>query len=337
MFATLEDIKQAATKQVLPHAETSKMATERQSQLTKPMGSLGKLEELAIWLAGWQATEKPKLERVDTLIFAGNHGVASRGVSLFPAEVTVQMVGNFEAGGAAINQLCAQNGAKLKVIAIDLDTPTADFTGAPAMTEAEFLDAVNIGANAVADDADMITLGEMGIANTTSASAISMALFGGEAVDWTGRGTGLENDAVAQKAKIVSEAVEFHHGYKNQPIEILRRLGGRELAAIFGATLAARAKNIPVLLDGFICCAAVAPLFALNENALSIAVAGHQSQEQAHTSLLTKLGLEPILKLDMRLGEGSGAAVALNILRAAIATHNGMATFAEAAVSNKGS
>ncbi|PCI88141.1 MAG: nicotinate-nucleotide--dimethylbenzimidazole phosphoribosyltransferase [Hyphomicrobiales bacterium] len=335
MFDTIHDIKQAALKQISPDQQAIELATERQAQLTKPQGSLGKLEEIAIWLAGWQRTEKPKLNKVDTLIFAGNHGVAARGVSLFPAEVTVQMVGNFEAGGAAINQLCQQNGANLKVVAIDLDKPTADFTTEAAMSENEFLAAVNIGADAVSNDADMITLGEMGIANTTSASAICLALFGGTAEDWTGRGTGLADDAVSKKSQIIAEAIELHSEFKNDPIEILRRLGGRELAAIFGATLAARAKNIPVLLDGFICCAAVAPLFALNKSALNIAVAGHQSQEQAHVKLLQALELDPLLKMDMRLGEGSGAAVALNIVRAAVATHNGMATFAEAAVSTK--
>lgn len=335
MFNTINDIKQATLKQINSNEAAQKLANERQSQLTKPQGSLGKLEEIAIWLAGWQGVEKPKLDRVDTLIFAGNHGVVARGVSLFPAEVTVQMVGNFEAGGAAINQLCQQNGANLKVIAIDLDKPTQDFTQAPAMSEDEFLAAVNVGANAVSDDADMITLGEMGIGNTTSASAIALALFGGIAADWTGRGTGLEADAVNKKAEIVAQAVDFHSDYKDDPIEILRRLGGRELAAIFGATLAARAKNIPVLLDGFICCAAVAPLFMMNEQALNIAIAGHESMEQAHGKLLRALKLDALLKMDMRLGEGSGAAVALNIVRAAIATHNGMATFAEAAVSNK--
>lgn len=335
MFDTINDLKQAALKQIMPNESAIKMAQERQAQLTKPAGSLGKLEDIAIWLAGWQGVEKPELNRVDTLIFAGNHGVAARGVSLFPAEVTAQMVGNFEAGGAAINQLCQQNGANLKVVAIDLDKPTADFTGAAAMSEDEFLTAVNIGADAVSDDADMITLGEMGIANTTSASAIALALFGGTAEDWTGRGTGLADDAVTKKAEIIAVAVEFHSEYKNDPIEILRRLGGRELAAIFGATLAARAKNIPVLLDGFICCAAVAPLFVVNEKALNIAIAGHQSQEQAHAKLLQAIELEALLTMNMRLGEGSGAALALNIVRAAVATHNGMATFAEAAVSTK--
>ncbi|MGL1920978.1 MAG: nicotinate-nucleotide--dimethylbenzimidazole phosphoribosyltransferase [Hyphomicrobiales bacterium] len=335
MFATINDVKQAALAEISPCEKSTKLASNRQEQLTKPPGSLGKLEEIAIWLASWQKAEKPKLDTVETLIFAGNHGIAARGVSLFPAEVTVQMVGNFQAGGAAINQLCALNGAKLKVFPIDLDTPTADFSTADAMSETEFLDAINIGANAVSDDADMITLGEMGIANTTSASAIALALFGENATYWTGRGTGLADEAVVKKAEIITEAIEFHKDHLDDPIEVLRRLGGRELAAIFGATLAARAKNIPVLLDGFICCAAVAPLYALNNDALSIAIAGHQSLELGHANLLKRLDLEALLKMDMRLGEGSGAAVALNIVRAAVATHNGMATFAEAAVSNK--
>lgn len=335
MFANLDDVKQAALKTVLPHENYKQQAEIRQTELTKPMGSLGRLEEIAIWLSAWQGRAKPKLEHVDTLIFAGNHGIAAQGVSLFPAEVTAQMVGNFKAGGAAINQLCKANGSNLKVMAIDLDTPTQDFSQAPAMDEAEFLTAINIGANAVDDAADMIILGEMGIANTSSASAIALALFGGKAGDWTGKGTGLEADAVVKKTKIIAQAIELHKSYLSDPLEVLRRLGGRELAAIFGAALVARAKKIPILLDGFICCAAVAPLFALNEDALSIALAGHQSQELAHEKLLEKLRLKPLLKLDMRLGEGSGAAVALNIVRSAIAAHNGMATFAEAAVSNK--
>lgn len=335
MFATIDDIKQAAISAVKPNLAAQMLATERQDQLTKPQGSLGKLEDIAIWLASWQGREKPKLDQVDTLIFAGNHGVAERGVSLFPAEVTAQMVGNFTADGAAINQLCKLNGANLKVIAIDLDKPTEDFTQAAAMTEDEFLHAVNLGANAVSDDADMISLGEMGIGNTTSASAIALALFGGTPEDWAGKGTGLNDEMVQKKAEIINQAVELHEAHIADPIEVLRRLGGRELVAIFGATLAARAKNIPILLDGFICCAAIAPLFALNENALSIAIAGHQSSEQAHGRLLAKLGLEPILKLDMRLGEGSGAAVALQVIRSAVVTHNGMATFAEAQVSGE--
>lgn len=335
MFASLNDVKQAALAVVSACEESQNAASAHQAQLTKPQNSLGKLEEIAIWLAGWQKTAKPQLKKVDTLIFAGNHGVAKRGVSLFPTEVTAQMVANFKAGGAAINQLSQLNGANLKIIALELDNPTQDFTQAPAMDEDEFLAAINIGANAVADDADMVTLGEMGIGNTTSASAICLALFGQNVMIWTGSGTGLEAGAMRRKAEIIDQAVDFHAEYKDDPLEILRRLGGRELAAIFGATLAARAKNIPVLLDGFICCAAITPLYALNKDALSIAIAGHQSMELGHARLLKEIELPPLLKMDMRLGEGSGAALALNIVHAALATHNGMATFAEAAVSNK--
>ncbi len=335
MFATINEIRQAADEEILPCEASFNAAKKRQAELTKPLGSLGKLEEIAQWLAGWQKNECPKLDVIDTLIFAGNHGVTKHGVSLFPAEVTVQMVANFKNGGAAINQICAVNGANLKVIDIDLDKPTADFTQQAAMSENEFLAAVNIGANAVSDRVNLITLGEMGIGNTSSASAIALATFGGKASDWTGSGTGLDAQAIAKKGEIIGEAVEFHRQYCNDPLEILRRLGGRELAAIFGAVLAARKKNIPVLLDGFICCAAIAPLYKLNKNALSIAMAGHLSAEKAHAKLLQHIDKQALLHMDMRLGEGSGAAVALGIIRVAVATHNGMATFAEAQVSNK--
>ena len=334
MFSSLAEIKQAAVEKIIPDKAAFDAATLRQTLLTKPLGSLGKLEEIAIWLASWQQNGCPKLDNVDTIIFAGNHGVAKHGVSLFPAEVTKQMVTNFKNGGAAINQLCALNGTNLKVIELDLDKPTQDFSIAPAMSEAELIEAINIGASAVSDDADLITLGEMGISNTSSASAIAMALFGGEARHWTGKGTGLDVHSIEKKAEIIRKAVGFHEDFRHDPLEILRRLGGRELAAIFGAVLAARKKHIPVLLDGFICCAAVAPLYMLNQSALSVAMAGHLSMEIGHIRLLELIDKPPLLQMDMRLGEGSGAVVALSIVRAAVATHNGMATFDEANVSN---
>ncbi len=335
MFNSIDDILAAATKPITPCAKTTLLATEHQNQLTKPQGSLGKLEEVAIWLAGWQKQVKPKLNRVDTLIFAGNHGVTKHGVSLFPPEVTQQMVANFTGGGAAINQICTLNGSNLKVFDIELDKPTEDFTQAAAMNETEFLQAINIGANAVSDDADLITLGEMGIGNTSAASAIALASFGGNAIEWTGAGTGLDAKRIEQKAQVIDKAVTYHQDYLDQPLEILRRLGGRELAAIFGATLAARRKHIPVILDGFICCAAIAPLFQLNSDALSIAIAGHLSQEFGHIKLLKLLNKQPLVQINMRLGEGSGAALAIGLVRAALATHNDMATFAQANISNK--
>lgn len=319
-----------------PDAASADAARARQAQLTKPAGSLGRLEDLAIWLARWQRRHPPALDHAQALVFAGNHGVTARGVSAFPAEVTVQMVANFAAGGAAINQLCAAAGARLSVIDLDLDRPTADFTAAPAMSEAECTAALAAGFGAVNRDADILLLGEMGIGNTTSASAIGCALFGGEAEDWVGPGTGVDRDGIARKAEVVSDAIRCHGETLSDPAEALRRLGGREIAAIAGAIVAARLHNVPVILDGFVCCAAACVLYGLSRSALDHCIAGHVSAEPAHRRMLAAFGKEPLLNLGMRLGEGSGAAVALAVLRSALAAHNGMATFAEAGVSDSG-
>ncbi len=309
-------------------------ARARQGELTKPAGSLGRLEELAIWLAAWQGRHPPSLERPLALVFAGNHGVTAQGVSAFPAAVTHQMVANFKAGGAAINQLCRAYGARLEVIALDLDRPTADFTAAPAMSEAECCTALAAGWLAVGD-ADVLLLGEMGIGNTTAAAALAAALFRGDGTAWCGPGTGLDAVGVGRKAQVVDRALAAHRDALGDPLEVMRRLGGRELAAIAGAVAAARHKRIPVILDGFVATAAAAPLFRLAPGALDHCIAGHVSAEPGHRRLLEHLGLAPLLTLDMRLGEASGAAVALGVLKGAIAAHNGMATFAEAAVSGK--
>lgn len=309
-------------------------AAARNGQLTKPPGALGRLEDLAIWMGSWQGTDKPHAEAPQVLIFAGNHGVAARGVSAFPPEVTVQMVANFQHGGAAINQLCKVAGAKLTVHALDLETPTADFTQGPAMTEAECIAALRTGWDAVDPNADILVTGEMGIGNTTSAAAIGMALFGGSAADWTGRGTGVDGDALIAKTQIVSDGVGHHAGKLGHPLEILAALGGRELAAMAGAIARARVLGIPVILDGYICTAAAAVLEKIVQGALDHAVAGHCSDEAAHAKMLGYLGKEPLLSLGLRLGEGSGGALALNIVRAAVACQSGMATFAEAGVSD---
>ena len=305
----------------------------REPQLTKPAGSLGRLEEISAWLSTWQGRHPPTLSRPRARIFAGNHGVAALGVSAFPAEVTVQMVGNFKAGGAAINQLCKTFGIELDVIALDLDRPTADFTREPALSETDFAAAFNAGMDSVPDDTDILVLGEMGIGNTTPAAALSNALFGGEAADWTGRGTGVGGSALTRKIEVVAAGVALHG--KTPPLEILRRLGGRELVAMAGAVVAARLKRVPVLLDGYVVTAAVAALAVERSDALDHCLVGHVSVEPGHRRLLAKLGKAPLLDLGMRLGEGSGAAVAVGILRAAVACHAGMATFAEAGVADK--
>ena len=309
-------------------------ALERQSMLTKPPGSLGRLERIAAFLAGWQGRAVPRLDNVAVLVFAGSHGVTAQGVSAFPAEVTAQMVANFAAGGAAINQLARQAGATLDVVELDVDRPTGDFTQGPAMSEDDFAAAVAKGRAAVKPDVDLICVGEMGIGNTTAAAALSAALFGGSGSEWVGRGTGVDDAGLARKAAAVDAALARHGNALSDPFEAARLVGGRELAAILGAVLGARLRSIPVLLDGFVATAAAAPLARFVDGGLAHALAGHVSAEAQHRRLLGLLGLDPILDLGMRLGEASGACLAVNILRGALACHAGMATFAEAGVSD---
>lgn len=310
--------------------EAADAARQRDGQLTKPPGALGRLEDLAIWYAGWRGTGRPRISTPQVIVFAGNHGVAARGVSAFPADVTVQMVENFQAGGAAINQLCTLFGAQMSVHALTLDRPTADFTQSPAMSEAEVLAALQTGWDAVNPLADVLVVGEMGIGNTTPAAAMACAFFGGAVADWVGRGTGVDDAGLARKAAVVAEGLARHAS--RDPLEVLRCLGGREIAAMTGAIARARVLRIPVILDGFICCAAAAVLARMQSGALDHCAAGHVSAEAAHPALLRHLGKEPLLSLGLRLGEGSGAALALGVLQAAIACHSGMATFEEAGV-----
>ncbi len=317
----------------LPHADAkaADAALARQNSLTKPPGSLGRLEELAVFMASWRGTVRPQIARAQALVFAGNHGICAQGVNPYPQAVTAQMVGNFQAGGAAINQLCRANGAELSVIALELDRPTADFTQGPAMTEAETLAAMQTGADAVDITADVLILGEMGIGNSTVAAAMTSALFGGAVADWVGVGTGSDSDGIKRKIAAIETGLARHKGLT--AMGILAALGGREQAAICGAVLAARAARIPVILDGFICTAAASALYAAKPALLDHCLVGHQSAEPGHRKLLAALNKRAVLEFDMRLGEGSGAALALGILRAALECHNGMATFGEAGVS----
>jgi nicotinate-nucleotide--dimethylbenzimidazole phosphoribosyltransferase len=334
-FASFADLRSACLDLPSGHPAASLAVAQREDTLIKPPKSLGRLEELAAFLAHWQGHAPPRLDRTEVLVFAGNHGVTAQGVSAYPSEVTVQMVANFSHGGAAINQLARTAGADLRVIPLTLDQPTADFTGKPAMSEGEFLAAVAAGYGAVPPQSDLICLGEMGIGNTTAASAIAAALFGGGGARWAGRGTGVDDRGLAKKREVIDRALDRHAGLLDDPLRIAAALGGRELAAILGATLAARRHNIPVLLDGFVCTAAVSPLYKLRADTLAHALAAHVSAEAGHRALLDELKLRPLLDLNMRLGEASGAATALLILRAALACHTGMATFAEGGVSDK--
>lgn len=323
--------------QNLPKSDAlaSAAARTRDAVLTKPAGALARLEDCVFHLAGWQRRALPQLDLVRIIIFAGNHGVVARGVSAYPAEVTSQMVVNFEHGGAAINQLARMHNAELAIVALDLDRPTADFTTAEAMDMPDCLDAIARGMVTVSGNADILILGEMGIGNTTAAAALAAALYGGDASAWVGPGTGVAGPALTAKISAVDAALVFHGDALRDPLEALRRVGGREIAALFGALLAARLRGIPVLLDGFVVGAAAGVLGCLGEETLAHCLAGHVSAEPGHRRLLDRLKLTPLLDLGMRLGEGSGAAVALGVLKAAVACHTGMATFTEASVSNR--
>lgn len=333
MFATPAAFAEALRDLPAADAPSIAAAAARQAVLTKPPGSLGRLEEIALFMAGWQARARPRMERARVAVFAGNHGVAARGVSAYPASVTAAMVANFQAGGAAINALAGAAGLDLIIVPLMLDRPTHDFTVQPAMDEPACLEALNAGADAIEPGLDLIVLGEMGIANSTSAAALCALSLGGTGADWAGPGTGIDAAGVAMKAQVVDRALALHAGAAG-PFDILRRVGGREIAAIAGAVIAARHARVPVLLDGFICCAAIAPLIAAAPDIAAHCLAGHVSAEPGHRRLLDRLGLSPLLALDMRLGEGSGAAVAAGIVRAALAAHHGMASFAEAGIAS---
>jgi len=310
-------------------------AASRLASLTKPPGSLGRLEEIVEFLAAWQGKPEPSLDRPLVAVFAGNHGVVSQGVSAYPPSVTASMVANFAAGGAAINQICRTFSLGLKVYELALEVPVKDITADAALAEKEAAATVAYGMEAIANGVDLLCLGDMGIGNTTAAAAIYFALYGGKAADWVGLGTGLDGAAMLRKITAVERAVALHKAYLTDPFQMLRRLGGREIAAMAGAILAARLRRVPVILDGYVVCAAAAILHALNDSALDHCLAGHASAEGPHAEVLRRLGKKPLLDLGLRLGEGTGAALAFGVIKAALACYTGMATFEGARVAGR--
>lgn len=321
----------------LPGPDMDAMAAVREhdSRLTKPPGSLGRLEGIAEWLAAWTGKAPPAVNRPLVCVFAGNHGVAAKGVSAYPQSVTRQMLENFAAGGAAINQICGAFDIGFKVFDLALDIPTGDITEEAALDERACVATMAFGMEAIAGGADLLCIGEMGIANTTVAAAVYAGLYGGEAAHWVGRGTGVDDAGLARKVAAVEAARTLHAAHLRDPLEVLRRLGGREIAAAAGAILAARLQRIPVVLDGYVVTAAAAVLHALEPTTIDHCIAGHQSAEGAHGDVLARIGKRPLLDLGMRLGEGSGAALAVSIIRAAAACHTGMATFEQAGVDDR--
>ena len=288
----------------------------RDGELTKPAGSLGRMEDLVEWLGGWQGAAQPAVNRPLVAIFAGNHGVAAHGVSAFPSSVTQQMVENFAAGGAAINQICIANDLSLKVFDLALDIPTGDITFEAAMDEAGCAATMAFGMESIAGGADLLCVGAAGGGNLVVASAVAAKLYGDKAADWC-------DDA--RLIDTINLALETHVSAQD-PLEILRQLGGRELAAMAGAIIAARFQLIPVLLDGFVACVAAAVLHKAEPSALDHCLAAHASGSAPHARLLQKLGKTPLLETGILLEDGTGAAFSLALLRGAVACHNEMAT-----------
>jgi nicotinate-nucleotide--dimethylbenzimidazole phosphoribosyltransferase len=337
---------------VAPDPEVAAAARARQTRLTKPPGSLGRLEDLSVWVASCQGVCPPRqFERPRVVVFAGDHGVTTAGVSAYPSEVTAQMVANFDAGGAAINVLAEAAGASVRVvdIAVDVDSPLTPSIGAhkvrrasgniaveDALSAEDTLVAVKAGRR-IADEevdsgADLLIAGDMGIGNTTAATTLIAALTDSEPVAVVGRGTGIDDAAWARKTAAVRDALYRASGLTTKPVELLRVCGGADLAAMAGFCAQAAIRRTPVLLDGVVVTAAALVAEALAPGASRWWQAGHRSTEPAHTVALQRLELEPIVDMRMRLGEGTGAAVALPIVRAAVAVLASMATFDEAGI-----
>ncbi len=326
-------------------------AEARQGQLTKPPGSLGRLEDIALRLAGMQGVEKPSLERIHISVFAADHGVAAEGVSAFPQEVTVAMIANFAHGGAAISVLAKSLGATLEVVDVGAASEppelpgvithragngTANFAKAAAMSEEQLAIALQAGREAVeravAARAQLFIGGEMGIANTSAATAITAALLQRPAVELVGPGTGLKADGISHKAQIIEQALALHRDAMDSPLDVLRCLGGFEIAALCGAYITAAQQGLAVLVDGFISSSAALLALRINPAIAPWLMLSHASAEPGHAAMVEAIGEQPLLDLGMRLGEGSGAATTVPLLRLACELHNNMATFAEAGV-----
>lgn len=325
----------------LPEADAAarNAVAARAADVLRPSGAFERLDQVAAWLAGWQRTQAPGIKRPAVLVFAADHGVASERVSAYPAEITAAMVDAIEGGVSTVTAIARHVGANVRVVDVGVGRPTGNIRTRDAMNYADFDAAAAAGAAAVihaaeVDQTDLLVLGELGIGNTTSAAALCTALFGGQggrtgdvAGEWTGPGTGVSGDALERKRVVVRDAVRRIGSVS--ALEALRRLGGRELAAMAGAALAARQRSIPVVLDGFIGTAAVAPLHVAVPGSLDHTIAGHCSAEPGHRRLLERLGLEPLLHLDLRLGEGSGGLAAVPLIGIAAASVADVATFSE--------
>lgn len=301
---------------------------ERAGNVLRPTGALGRLDDVAAWLAAWQRTSTPAVESPSCVVFVADHGVAAEGVSAYPATVTAAMLRALQDGVATASVMARSVGAELVVVDVGVGRPTENLLREPALTDERFAECFDAGRKAVARlKTDLLVVGEMGIGNTTAAAAICTALLGLNGEDWTGRGTGIDERTLARKVAIVNAAV--HRVCDEHPLEVLRQIGGSEFAAIAGALVEARVRSIPVVLDGFVVAAAALPLEMTHTGALDNCIAGHCSAEPGHRLVLEKLGRTPLLDLGLRLGEGSGALLAVPLIRLAAASVTEVATFKE--------
>jgi nicotinate-nucleotide--dimethylbenzimidazole phosphoribosyltransferase len=325
----------------------------RQQQLTKPAGSLGRLEDIAIQMAGITGQLLPEIKQKAVIIMAADHGVAREGVSAYPSDVTAQMVHNFLRGGAAINALAHSAGAKVIVVDIgvagELAHPelisrkvahgTADFMIEPAMNEIDMLQAIQVGMDVFDEQlrqgVDLIATGDMGIGNTTASSAITSVLLQTPSALVTGRGTGINDEQLGHKVRVIEKAIEHNAPNPNDPLDVLMKVGGLEIAGLVGVIIAAASRRVPVVIDGFISGAAALIAVELNPMVSNYLFAGHVSVERGHRLILEKIGISPLLDLQLRLGEGTGAVLAMSIIESALSAHREMATFAEAGVSTR--
>lgn len=327
-----DDFRALALAPAPDHSDALAATRAREAALTKPPGSLGRLEALAEWLTAVTGVAPPKVERPRVVVFAASHGVAEEGVSAYPSSVNAQMLAGFREGTAAINQLCGAASIGLSAFDLAVDVPSGNIAAEDAFGSARDVAAtMAFGLEAIAGGVDCLGLGEMGIGNTTVASAVFAALWGGGGATWCGAGTGVQGEALARKIAVVDRAAARVEGERD-PLVLLQRVGGREIAAMVGAILAARSQKVPVVVDGFVATAAAALVHAMSPEAIRHCLFAHRSAEAGHGAALERLGVEPLLDLGMRLGEGTGAALAIPILRSAAACHSGMATFSEAGV-----
>jgi nicotinate-nucleotide--dimethylbenzimidazole phosphoribosyltransferase len=299
--------------------ETGKRAQNQVNQTTKYAGSFGRLDEIISWLSLWQGQYPPKLDHPRICVFAGNHGITDQEVTNHSSKMTAQMVQNCISGGAAVNQLALLADADLRVYEMALDQPTNDFTQGPAMTEEECARAIAYGMLAVEDSIDLLVLGEIGIGNDTSASAICCALLSEDISDWVGDGKAEKNMYRTNSIEAVRAGIEVNKSLTCDPLNVLRCLGGQEISAVVGAIIAARIARTPVLLDGFVSTAAALVLYKINPELLLHCNISHLSPEPVHLRLLNTMGKRPILELDISMGGAIGASIAINIIRASIA------------------